>query len=100
MYECALYEGSACTIGAETETYAIRAKQNFEQVVEELQEEMDDFIKTIPRRQQLELRQLLTKHISLYSLKPDSHRAKPLDEDPEPDASLVVGSYKLNLNAF
>ena len=100
MYECAMWEGSACTIGSETETFAIRARQNFEQCAEDLQEEIDDFIRTIPRRQQLELRQLLTKHISLYSLKPDSQRAKPLEEIKEPDASLVVGSYKLNLNAF
>jgi hypothetical protein len=100
MYECALYEGSACTLGAETETFAIRAKQNFEQCAEELQEEIDDFIRTIPRRQQLELRQLLTKHISLYNLKPDSQRAKPLEESEEPDAPLVVGDLKINVNNF
>jgi HK97 family phage prohead protease len=106
MYECALYEGSAVSIGSNQQTYAIRSKEDYEGKVIELQEECDAIIRTLPRKNQLEVRQLLTKHITLYSNKPEIEQlraVKPtldLSYKPESEEVITVGNYKLNTKQF
>lgn len=102
MYECALWEGTACTIGANTETYAIRSKQDFDKALELLREETEIIIRTLPRKNQMEVKQLLTKHITLYSNKPgeslEERSRKPaldLSYKPEHEEGWSMSAIKL-----
>jgi len=100
MFEAGLWEGSAVTIGSCVETYAIRSKEQYAEQADLLNDETEDFIKSIPRSRQLELRQLFAKHISLNENKPLELRQKTLDQI-EPNESLVeIGEYKLDLTKF
>lgn|SRR5215216_3573945 len=100
IYEVELMEGSVCTIASNAETYAMRSVDQLEKDKETLVDETEDFIKSLPRSKQLELRQLLTKHISLAKLnKPDEKRT--LDEIRKPkNEGLKFGAFNLNLNEF
>jgi|SRR5581483_4333216 len=95
LKEIDLYEGSAVTIGANTETYAIRSAQDLSQAKEDLHDETEDFIRSIPRKQQLELRQLIARHISLAKVEPDELRQKTLDNS-EPMKDGIDYKYLLN----
>lgn len=100
MYEVVMFEGSPVTIGSCSETYAIRSAQDFENQKESLDLDTEDFIKSIPRNKQLELRQLIAKHISLAQVKPEQLRQTSLDQN-KPDESIAeIGGYKLNINQF
>jgi hypothetical protein len=85
--EVELFEGSAVSFGANKETYAIRSADQFESEMELLQEETEEFLKSIPRRQRLELRQLMARHISLASIEPETleNKKHPLNSDSKPD---------------
>jgi len=98
LLEIMLMEGSPVTFGSNEETYAIRSAEEWETKKEELMESTDDFIKGLPRAKQLELRQLISKQISLATIKPESIR-KPLDLSSKPSV-LEVGEYKLELTKF
>jgi HK97 family phage prohead protease len=60
--EVELLEISPVTIGANMNTYAVRGTGLED---EDLIEDTEDFIRSIPRRQQLELRNLIDRHILL-----------------------------------
>lgn len=95
LKEIDLYEGSAVTIGANMETYAIRSAQDLSRAKEDLHDETEDFIRSIPRKQQLELRQLIARHISLAKIEPDELRQKTLDNS-EPKKGGIDYTYLLN----
>lgn len=95
VFEAELYEGSAVTIGSNRETYAIRSAEQMDEEVELLQEETDEFIRSIPRRQQLQLRQLIARHISLAKLEPHELRQTAL-KDRKPDAQGLNISELIN----
>jgi hypothetical protein len=97
LKEIDLYEGSAVTIGANMETYAIRSAQDLFQAKEYLHDETEDFIRTVPRKQQLELRQLIARHISLAKIEPDELRQKTLDNSEPIERGI---DYKYLLNNF
>jgi uncharacterized protein len=64
MLEAELLELSPVTLGANRNTHSVRGKDGeYEDMF--LIEETEDFIRSIPRRQQLELRQLIDRHITL-----------------------------------
>lgn len=97
MYEAELWEGSVVTAGADGETYALRgANINIEDEQILLNEETEDFIRTIPRKQQLELRQLFTRHKSLSKLEPQQQKRNALREE-EPAAAGDYNTSILNL---
>lgn len=85
LYEVELYEGSVVLIGSNHETYALRSPEELEQEADLLQEETDEFIRAIPRRQQLQLRQLIARHISLAKFEPHELRQTAL-KDRKPEA--------------
>jgi HK97 family phage prohead protease len=97
LKEIDLYEGSAVTIGANMETYAIRSAQDLSLAKEDLHDETEDFIRSIPRKQQLELRQLIARHISLAKVEPDELRQMTLDNSEPTKRSI---DYKYLLNNF
>lgn len=76
LLEIDLFEGSIVTIGADSETYALRSKED----VLLLHDDTDEFIKQLPRKQQFEARQLFARHKSLMNLEPLEQRKKALDE--------------------
>lgn len=100
MFEVVLYEGSAVTFGSGAETYAIRTVEDFETKKEQLDFETEDFIRSVSRNKQLELRQLIAKHISLAQIKPDELRQKPLETHKPTEPLADIGGYKLNINQF
>lgn len=98
--EIELYEVSIVTRGSGKETYAIRSIDDFEKEKISLNEEIDDFIKTIPRKQQLELRQLISRHTSLTAIEPLQLRQKALEGKGEPvkdvlDLKYISQNFKL-----
>ena len=84
LKEVELFEGSVVTIGSNSETYALRTPDQLIQDGEDLLTDTEDFIKTVPRKQQLELRQIIAKHISLAQVKPLELRQKAPDNN-KPD---------------
>lgn len=100
LLEVELYEGSAVTIGCNMETYAIKSAEDIISAKEELDYETEDFIKALPRSKQLELRQLITKHISLAKIKPTKEKLKSLKKKQADEGIVNIGGYKLNLNEF
>lgn len=84
MYECKLWEGTACTLGRNQETYAIRSVEQYEDLLEAVQEELDEVIKEIPRSKQLEVRSALSRYISLASNKPIDLYEKLLEKNSKP----------------
>lgn len=85
LFEVELYEGSVVTRASNHETYALRSPDQLEQEQDQLQEETDEFIKSIPRRQQLQLRQIIARHISLAKLEPQELRQSAL-KNRKPEA--------------
>jgi HK97 family phage prohead protease len=99
LKEVDFWEGSVVSIGADTETFALRAAKNTDEAWIGLNEEIDDFIKTIPRKQQLELRQLFTRHKSLSKMEPSEPRQQTLDKD-EPAGDVDYVSLLLDQKIF
>lgn len=97
--EANLYEGSPVTFASIRETKTVRSVQELEVEKEYLTSDTEEFIKSIPRSKQLELRQLIARHISLSQLKPDELAQRtPLPILPEPvEQKQLFGGYKLNL---
>lgn len=99
MYEVDLWEGSVVSYGSQKETFAIRSKEQYEAQLEEVNEELEHFVRQMPRTKQMEFRQLITRYKSLTDIKPDSllSTLKPADE---PTGQLVIGEYRLDVNKF
>ncbi|HEY4288261.1 MAG TPA: HK97 family phage prohead protease [Puia sp.] len=88
LKEVDLWEGSPVSIGADTETFALRSSRSVEDAWVEFNEEMEDFIRTIPRKSQLELRHLITRHKSLAQLEPSEQRKKTLEQEEPAGAEI------------
>jgi len=73
-----------------------------EQELLDLNDETEDFIKSIPRKQQLELRQLITRHKSLAKIEPQQPVEQPaLEEQSEPvEAGIDYEYLRNNLKLF
>ena len=100
LNEVELYEGSVVTRASNAETYTIRS-ENVQQEKEMLDEETEDYIKSVPRSRQLELRQLISRHISLAKLEPIEQRQQSLKDKHKPDEQITeIGGYKLDLKQF
>lgn len=92
LKEIDLMEGSPVTMGSNEETHFIRSAADLEAAREALHDETEDFIRSIPRSKQLELRQLFARHISLAAAEPDEPRSRSLDKR-EPVATGIDYSY-------
>ena len=66
ILEMELYEISPVSLAADPNTYAMRSKEAWE----DLTDEIDDFIKSLPRRDQLEARTLFKRHKALIESEP------------------------------
>lgn len=96
LYEIELMEGSVVTFGSNDQTHAVRSPEQLMNDKEELMDHTEEFIRSLPRGKQLELRQLIKRHYALASLKPDIK--DQLEKTSE--GTLKVGDYKIDLTNF
>jgi len=84
MNECYLYELSPVVFGAQSGTFAVR--NSITNVFEDefLSEETEQLLKCMPRDKQLEMRNLIDRHISLAKLnQPNYQERSSLDDKPK-----------------
>lgn len=89
LKEVILFEGSPVSRGSNSETYALRTADQLLQDKIDLDEETEDFIKTLPRAKQLEVRNILTRQISLAKVEPTELRQTSLDTTKPDDAGGI-----------
>ena len=94
MKECDLFEISFVTIGAQTETYGVRNKEGI-YTDEYLSDETEDLIRRLPRKEHLELRNLINRHITLAKNQPLEIRQETLINN-EPKHVGIDYEYLLN----
>lgn len=101
IMEGVLMEGSVVTMAANQETYAIKGAQEITDLKVALMDKTEDYIRTIPREKQLELRQLISEHITLAQVKsPEPKKQKAFNLSLPEEVPLNVGMYKINLKQF
>lgn len=83
-----LFEGSVVTIGSEVNTYVIRSREE----IDNLDDEIETFIKTLPRKSQLEARQYFTRLKTLIDFEPFEQRNTTL-ETSEPSKNGIDYNY-------
>jgi HK97 family phage prohead protease len=101
LLEVMLFEGSVVTLGANMETYAIKAGKDLVAAKEDLDYETEEVLKSIPFNKRLEFKQLLTKHIQLATLEPRKKKKTSEHSSRKQENEIVetvVFGYKLNLN--
>jgi HK97 family phage prohead protease len=89
--EMELFEISPVTFGAEKGTFTVRSKGEYQSAKLRLDDETEIALTGLPRNKQLEIRQLLTKHITLAKIEPDKLtdvKSKPLNKR-KPKVSLM-----------
>ncbi len=94
MKECDLFEISFVTIGSQTETYVVRNSDGV-YIDEFLDEDTDALIKKIPRKEQLEVRSLIDRHITLAKNQPLEQRRKALDDSKPQHGKSDLYDYLL-----
>jgi len=94
--EVVLYEGSIVTIGANPETYVVKAMKDLVGAKEALDAETETILQSLPKNKQLEFRQLLSKHISIAQLQASAKNLKT--DEPEEVFAPAIGDYKLDIN--
>jgi uncharacterized protein len=96
-----LFEISPVTRGAQKETYAIRSAEEQAGLIEELNEDTELFIRSIPRANQLEARQLFSRHISLRGTEPVKVDPTSLQKRTEPVETAIDYNFLTeNLKLF
>jgi HK97 family phage prohead protease len=94
MFDTILFEVSPVTLASQGGTFVVRGKI-FD---EDLQREMESFIRKIPRKFHMELRSLISEHISLVNSRP-LERRKALGKNSKPKKVGIDYDYLLeNLN--
>lgn len=84
--EVNLFEGSPVSIPDNMETYTLKSLNDMVNAKEELEVETEETLEGLSREKQYEIRQLITKHLTLASKsKPGKD---PLDEEDEPKQSI------------
>lgn len=78
MMESNLFELSFVTIGSQQETFGVRSKEGI-YTDPFLTEETEDLIRRLPRKEHLELRSLIDRHITLAKNEPLELRQKALE---------------------
>lgn len=87
--EAILLEGSVATIPSDMETYTVRTAED----VENLEEEMEAFIETLPRKDRLQARQLFTRQKSLVEFRAQELRLIDLKEDKPTEIMGIDYNY-------
>jgi len=93
--EVDLFEVSPVTFASIEETFTVRSKEDFETKKMILDEDMKEFIKSLPRGKQMELRQLFHRLTALNKTQPDDSRS--LEKGEPQNGVLDVAGFKINL---
>lgn len=96
LKEINLYEGSVVSIPAEMNTYCVRSMED----VEDMNEDIEEFINTLPRKDRLQARQLFARQQSLIDLEPLKTRSETLEIDKPVmddaiDYDFLINNFKL-----
>ncbi len=91
IYEARGMEISAVAIPSDLQTFAVRTVEE----MDALYDLTEDFIKSLPRKNQLEARHLFARHKSLLSLEPLEQRETALEEE-KPVKTGIDYNYLLN----
>lgn len=98
MMEARLFEISAVAIPSDLATFALRTAEE----PEYLEDDTEDFIKSLPRSKQLECRKIIARHQALAAQKEPPARKPALEETPEPqkkggiDYTFLLNNIKKN----
>lgn len=87
--EIDLFEGSIVTIGSDLNTMVIRSREQQESFFGDI----ELFVRTLPRKSQLQARQYFTKLKSLIDLEPLEQRQIALKEDKPADEAVINYDY-------
>lgn len=87
LLEIDLFEGSIVTIGADAGTHAIRSVEQ----LEDLHDDIEDFINTLPRKDRLQARKLFALQKSLINVEPLEQRKIALKKENKPTKKVVNG---------
>jgi HK97 family phage prohead protease len=95
IVEAVLYEISPVTFASIKQTFAIRSEDDYNIQRATMEDTLNEFIHTIPKGKQLELRTLISNFQTLIESKP----VKPLVEDePNNEKILEAAGYSIDLN--
>lgn len=97
VMEVILYEGSAVTIGSNSETYMFRSPEDVTNAKEVLTEETEDFARTLTHKQRYEMKQLITRHISIAKAETQSIAIRQPEQKNavDIDYKLLTDNFKL-----
>lgn len=90
--ESKLMEISAVAIPSDTETFAMRSGEE----IEYLNDDVEDFIVSLPKSKQLEARKLITRCMSLEQPKPIISLREVEPKTPTVDYSYILNNLKIN----
>lgn len=98
LLEIDLFEGSAVSRGSNAETFALRSPEDLEAAKEQLTDDINEFIRTLPKTKRLELREILHRQITLAKAEPGN--LEPLHAERKPGKENVSSSglSKLQFN--
>lgn len=88
--EINLVEISSVTIPVDMGTYTKRSLED----MEDLYDEVEEFIDSLPRKLRLEARQLFARHKSLINLEPLDVQRRALDEEGKPTREQSAGAAR------
>lgn len=98
MLECRLFETtSASILSSNPEAYTVRTKEDVADVLAALGEEVDEALKGLAVRKQMELRQIVSQYKTL------AERVAPVEPQPPTNpkpGELAIGEYKLDVKQF
>ena len=95
MKECDLYEVSPVTIGSQKETFVVRSVDGT-YIDKFLEEETEEFMKNVPRKNQLELRNIINRHITLAGMKPLEISQDSISDQQAVTRQVIDYNYLLN----
>ena len=98
IYECHLLEGSVVTFASNDQTHAVRSIEQLHEQKTILDDDTEFFIRGLPKNKQLELRQLITRHVSLATIRPETF-IPPDTGEPE-ESSILIGGYTIDTKQF
>jgi HK97 family phage prohead protease len=89
MKEAALFEISVVSIPADMNTFAIRSKEE----IETLHDDTENFIKILPRKYQLEARNIIARHKALSNVEPFEQSERTLNDDEPHEKAGIPYNY-------
>lgn len=95
--EVELHEGSVVTIPSQSETFAFRSAEQYENAQADLCDDIDYYLRSLPRDKRAEGRELFTRHAALLRSEPPKQQAPaPTEEQPPAETGIDYGHLLTN----